>query len=217
MEDFAFVSYSIYPLALFGQETYNKENGKKYHPGETQYLQMENCIEKEIRSSGHFYTFPRFGGSFPKGGSFKSLGPSGKISFISRSSDNTWILITYSCDEGKRDILTYIQPTDCYYEIRSLASKRNIDDHSDHFSHIESNKSETKLVTIQARYSFRWSTSSKYYLGCSQPPNSLHLQMLFRNYWPTFSFQVPTTDVSSLKSSNGSFCHSMAWKSSRAK
>lgn len=88
-EDFAFVSYSIYPLALFGKETYSKENRRKYHPGETQYLQMENCIEKEILSSGHIYTFPRFGGSFPKGGSFKSLEPSGKISFISRSSDNT--------------------------------------------------------------------------------------------------------------------------------
>lgn len=134
VEDFAFVSYSIYPLALFGKETYSKENRRKYHPGETQYLQMENCIEKEILSSGHIYTFPRFGGSFPKGGSFKSLEPSGKISFISRSSDNTWILITYSYEEGKRDILTHIQLTDCYYEIRSLVGKRNMDDHSDHFS-----------------------------------------------------------------------------------
>ena len=37
-------------------------------------------------------------------------------------------------EEGKRDILTHIHPTDCYYEIRSLVGKRNMDDHSDHFS-----------------------------------------------------------------------------------
>ena len=55
----------------------------------------------------------------------------------------------------ERETLSHIQPTDCYYEIRSLVDKRNMDDHSDHFSYIESDKSETKLVTIQARYTFR--------------------------------------------------------------
>ena len=34
----------------------------------------------------------------------------------------------------ERETLTHIQPTDCYYEIRSLVGKRNMDDHSDHFS-----------------------------------------------------------------------------------
>ena len=128
---------TVYLLALFWLETHEKNSRKPYH-GETQYLSMANHIAKEILVIVILNTFPRFGGSFPKGGPFKSWEPflPGKTSFISRSSDDIWILITYSYQEERNDMLDYVQVIRCYYGYWSLVTEKINDDQNNNFSWI---------------------------------------------------------------------------------